>query len=110
MKDRKSRSIPLFIFEYVTTLVAGSLIAAAIMRNSLGEGPLFVMVYVLPICLGCLLILYTFHYFWRFFRDEFGGFVVRSVGLAIISTILSVPLCLFFIKMFWPPYNDGPGP
>jgi ABC-type spermidine/putrescine transport system permease subunit II len=110
MKDRKSRSIPLCVFEYLISLVAGSLIAAAIIRNSYGEGPLFVMVIVMPICLGGLLILYTFHYFWRFFRDEFGGFLFRSLGLAIISTILSVPLCLFFIKTFWPHYNYGPGP
>ena len=109
MKDRKSRSIPICIFEYVTTLVLGSLIAAAIMRNSYGGGS-FALVFVLPISWGCLIIFYTLHYFWRFFRDEFGGYLLRSLGLAIFSTILSVPLSLFFIKNFWPPFNGGPGP
>jgi hypothetical protein len=111
MKDLKPPSLPLRLLEYFTTLGVGSLAATAVMRNYFSHGPLFVTVFIIPSCLSALFIIFSIYYYFRFFVPPNSRYrLAQSVSLAIVSTILSVPLYLFFEQSFWPPYNYGPGP
>jgi len=111
MKDLKPPSLPLRLLEYFTILGVTSLAATAIVRSNFSHGPLFVMTFIIPSCLAALFIIFAVYYYFRFFLAPHSCYrLMQSVSLALVSTILSVPLYLFFEHSLWPPYNYGPGP
>lgn len=102
MKNSQSSSLRFRLFEYVTTLAMGSLLLAVVVQTSMKDGPLFAIALVLPICLGALTILFSFHYFRRFFvAKDSGTRIAQSIGLAIMSSALSIPLSMWFAHIFW---------
>jgi hypothetical protein len=59
MKNMKFPSLPLRLFEYLTTLGLGSLAATVIIRYNLPHSPLFVMTVIAPSCLIALFIIFS---------------------------------------------------
>ena len=112
MADPKPTPLGLIIFEYLVTLLTGSLAFTTIIRNFFfGEGPLILIVFFLPIGLAILLVVFSCYYCVRIFTiGEMGSRIAKSIGLAIISCVIALPLSYFYLKVFFPPYNDGPGP
>jgi hypothetical protein len=111
MKELRSPSLPLRLFEYFTTLGVGTLAATAIMRSNFSHGPFFVMTFIIPSCLVAIFIIFAGYYYFRIFvASNYLYRLTQSVSLAIVSTILSVPFYLLFEQLFWPPYQYGPGP
>jgi hypothetical protein len=111
MKELRFPSLPLRLFEYFTTLGVGTFAATAITRSNFSHGPLFVMTFIIPSCLVALFIIFAGYYYFRIFVVSNSLYrLTQSVSLAIVSTILSVPLYLLFEQSFWPPYHYGPGP
>ena len=112
MAERKPTHRGLIIFEYLATLLVGSLAFTTIIRNFFfGEGHLFLLVFVLPIGLAVLLAVFSCYYCVRIFTNgDMGSRIIKSIGLAIVSCVIALPLSYFFLQAFFPPYNYGPGP